>query len=143
MIYCDTSYLVRLYLDDAGFELVRALCASDRVACSMHGRVETCAALHRGFRESRFNESRFHELMDQFADECEAGAFVWFPSEDRFVIPLERDYRALPRTPFLRSGDALHLACAREHGFREIFSNDTHLLKAAKPFGLKGRNVIK
>jgi predicted nucleic acid-binding protein len=143
MIYCDTSYLVRLYLDDAGFEQVRALCATDRVACSMHGRVETCAALHRGFRESRLSESHFHELMDQFSDECEDGAFVWFPSEDHFVLSLERDYRALARTAFLRAGDALHLACAREHGFREIHSNDKHLLAAARNFGLKGRNVIK
>lgn len=143
MIYCDTSYLVRLYLDDAGFDQVRALCASDRVACSMHGRVETCAALHRGFRESRYSQSRFRELMDQFTDECEDGAFVWFPCEDRFALALARGYRALTRNAFLRAGDALHLACAREHGFSEIYSNDKHLLAAAKHFGIKGRNVIK
>ena len=143
MIYCDTSYLVRLYLDDAGFEQVRMLCTSDRVACSMHGRAETCAALHRGFCESRLSESRFQELIDQFSDECEDGAFVWFPSEDRFVVSLEQDYRALPRTAFLRAGDALHLACAREHGFREIYSNDKNLLAAAKHFGLRGKNVIR
>ncbi len=143
MIYCDTSYLVRLYLEDDGFKQVRTLCASDQVACSMHGRAETCAALHRGFRENRLNESRFHMLMDQFLQECEDGAFVWFPAEDRFIQSLEKDYRALPRSAFLRASDALHLACAREHGFKTIYSNDKNFLAAAKHFGLRGKNVIR
>ena len=46
MIYLDTSYLARLYLCDAGFEYVRALAASDRVACSCHGEVELFAVFH-------------------------------------------------------------------------------------------------
>jgi|GEM_PF-2874688 len=34
MIYCDTSYLVRLYLDDPGCEEVRALCRVHPVAAA-------------------------------------------------------------------------------------------------------------
>ena len=35
-------------------------------------------------------------------------------------------------TVFLRSGDALHLACAEEHGFDEVYTNDRHMLKVAQ-----------
>jgi len=48
----------------------------------------------------------------------------------------------LPSTVFVRSGDALHLACAEEHGFQEVYTNDGHMLKAARHFHLTGVNVL-
>ena len=42
---------------------------------------------------------------------------------------------------FLR-GDALHLACAEEQGFQEVYTNDRHMLKAARYFHLTGVNVF-
>jgi predicted nucleic acid-binding protein len=48
----------------------------------------------------------------------------------------------MPGTVFLRSGDALHLACAREHGFQEVYTNDRHMLKAARQFHLTGVDVL-
>jgi hypothetical protein len=41
------------------------------------------------------------------------------------------------------NGDALHLATAIESGFQIVYSNDVHLLAAAKHFGIDGKNVIR
>jgi predicted nucleic acid-binding protein len=48
----------------------------------------------------------------------------------------------IPSTIFLRSGDALHLACAEEHGFKEVYTNDRHMLQAARHFHLTGVDVL-
>jgi predicted nucleic acid-binding protein len=48
----------------------------------------------------------------------------------------------LPSTVFVRSRDALHLACAEEHGFQEVYTNDRHMLQAAKHFHVVGVNVL-
>ncbi len=40
MIYLDASYLVRLYYNDPGFEVVRNLAMTATVACAQHGRAE-------------------------------------------------------------------------------------------------------
>ena len=44
--FFDTSYLVRFYLEDSGFEAVRKLAGAERaVAAAWHARAETVAAL--------------------------------------------------------------------------------------------------
>ena len=45
MSYFDTSYLLRCYYDDPGYEAVRRLADEDQIACCGHGRVELAAAL--------------------------------------------------------------------------------------------------
>ena len=48
----------------------------------------------------------------------------------------------IPNTVFVRSGDALHLACAEEQGFQEVYTNDRHMLQAARYFHVTGVNVL-
>ena len=79
MLYLDTSYLVRLYTKDAGWEKVRALSATDSIACCLHGRAEVSGAFHRKFRESAINQKELSQVLSEFEKDCDAGAFSWLP----------------------------------------------------------------
>jgi predicted nucleic acid-binding protein len=142
VIYFDTSYIVRLYLEDPGWQKVRELAASDHVACCLLGRAESLAAFHRKFREGILSHQDMRVLIEQFEKECDEGAFQWLPFSAAVVAGLSSTYSGLPKSMHLRAGDAVHLACAAENRFKEIYSNDQHLLAAAHSFGLRGQNVI-
>ena len=142
MIYFDTSYIVRLYLQDHGWKKVREVAAKDHVACCLFGRAESLAAFHRKFREGVLTRDDFRILLDQFQRESEMGAFHWLPFSAVVVAALNHIYAGLPSSVHLRAGDAVHLACAAENGFREIYSNDRQLLAAAGHFGLHGINIL-
>lgn len=103
------------------------------------GRLEVASAFHRKWREGAFSDVAFREISDQFADDCAAGLWQWLPASAALVEAAGAAVRRLPKTVFLRSADALHLTCAREHGFDEIYSNDRQVLAAAPHFKLKGR----
>jgi predicted nucleic acid-binding protein len=142
MICFDTSYLARLYLADAGWEKVRALAGTDRIACALHGKAEAIAAFHRKLRERTVSPLHFAGLLKQFESECDANAFEWLPLTPNVLARVSRSYAKLPAIMDLRAADALHLACAAEAGFKELYSNDSHLLSGAQFFGLKGVNAI-
>jgi len=142
LIYFDTSYIVRLYFEDPGWQKVREIATTDHVACCLLGRAEALAAFHRKFREGALRRDELRVVLEQFGRECDAGAFQWLPFSAVVVAAMQRTYVALPRSVRLRSGDGVHLACASENGFKDIYSNDQQLLAAAGHFGLHGLDVI-
>jgi predicted nucleic acid-binding protein len=141
-MYLDTSYLVRLYTEDSGADKVRALVAGADVACSLHGRIELISAFHRGYREGRYTRPAFLGLLEQLEMEGKESAISWLSADGEVVARAGKAYRNAPRSLFLRAADAMHLACAAENGFREIYSNDRHLLAAAPLFGLRPKNIL-
>lgn len=50
---------------------------------------------------------------------------------------------SLPANAFLRAIGALHLARAKEDGFRKIYCNDQHLPADPTHFGLNEANVVQ
>ena len=142
MLYFDTSYLVRLYLDDTGCEPVRELAAQNEIASCWHAQAEILCALHRGLREGRLDAEQYRAQLDQFRSDRADGAFRWLPLADPILARLDRIVATAPAATFLRAADALHLACAAENGFTEIYSHDRHFLAAAPLFGLRGVNLI-
>ena len=130
-------------MDDPGFEAVRKLAlTSETIACGWHGRIEFFGAMHRVFRDQRISHEGLTAALDSFEVHCENGVFQWLELTDRVRRRVEQVYRSAPATSFLRAADALHLACAAEHGFEEVYSNDRHFLLAAPLFGLRGINLI-
>ena len=142
MIYFDTSYLVRLYYQDPGAEAVRMLAASDHVASAAHGQAELMAAFHRKLREGAIRPTTYAALVGQVRAHIDAGAFRWLAQDQEIFLRIRQVYQRLPATVFLRAADAIHLGTAAEAGFRIVYSNDAHLLAAAKHFGVEGKNVI-
>ena len=141
--FFDASYLVRLYLEDRGFEQVRQLAShAPALASSWHGQAEIIAALHRAYREGRFTAERFLFAVEQFKMEQKENHFVWYALDEKVQARLEKTFKSASPSTYLRAADALHLACAAEHGFKKVYSNDCHFLSAASHFGLKGINVI-
>jgi len=142
--YFDTSYLVRLYLRDPGFAAVRALAGKGTaVASAWHAQAEVVAALHRAFREGRLQQGVYLSALEQFLTDSKDGLFRWLPLTASIQQRLVQFFRKASSATYLRAADALHLACAAEHGFTEVYSNDRHFLAAAPLFGLKGMNVIR
>lgn len=142
MIYFDTSYLVRLYYQDHGAEQVRALAAADHVACAALGQAEMMAVFHRKLREGAIRPAAYAALADQVEAHIQAGAFHWLAQDGEILSRIRQVYRNLPASVFLRGADAIHLGTAAEAGFRIVYSNDAHLLAAARHFGIEGRDVI-
>ena len=141
MSYFDSAFIAKFYLDEPESEAIRALAASiGRVHCVLYGRIEVASVFHRKLREGSFTERVQREVAAQFDDDCDAGIWTWLPVTEPLAAVAVQSIAALPRSVFLRAADALHLVCAREHGFSEIYSNDRHLLAAARHYGLKGIN---
>lgn len=139
----DTSYVLKLYLDERGSEDVRRLAATtDRLACAWHGQAEVMASFHRKLREGTINGNQLTALVEQYLSESHAGYLLWLPIGQPVMELLTTTVCAAPGNHYLRAADALHLACAAVHGFEVVHANDSHLLAAAPLFGLRGENVI-
>lgn len=142
-LYFDSSYLFRLYSTEPGSAEVRALAEKGQgVATAWHGRAELASILLSKRRESSLSDHAIEEIRCQIQDDREDGVVAFLDYSEKITLRLENALKQAPRSTFLRAADALHLACAAEHGFSEVYSNDRHFLLAAPLFGLEGVNVI-
>ena len=143
MIYFDSAYIAGCYLPEPGHAEVTALATrSPGIACAAIARLEVASVFHRKLREGFVTAAVHHELCLQFSDDIDSGTWVLLPVTEALLIRAQIAYQTLPATLFLRSADCLHLCAALKAGFKEIYSNDRHLLAAAPHFGLRPINVI-
>jgi predicted nucleic acid-binding protein len=144
MLYFDSTYLFRVYSAEPGHEAVKALLLqrSQSVAIAWHGRAEIVSILLRKRREGSDSPEHLASLANQFKNDCQQQLIRFLPLTEAVMTRLESVLAAAPATTNIRAADALHLACAAEHGFTEVFSNGRLFFNAAPLFWLKGVNVI-
>lgn len=144
MIYFDTAYLAKTYLNEPGSAVVRNYLKStgERVASSSLARAELAAVFHRNLREGRLERANYELVLRQYQSDLRSNLWEWLSVEERFWGLTEKCFSELEPSVFLRGADAIHLVTAKVHGFSEVFTNDRHLLAACDALGLKGRNLL-
>jgi predicted nucleic acid-binding protein len=142
MIYLDSSYIFKCYINEPGTPQVLSL-VQNSAGCgsSLHARTEFWSGLHRRVCEGVTAVQDARKIWRQFEQDERAGVWHWLPLNHPVISRACDAFEKLPKEVFLRSGDALHLACAAENQFTEIYSGDRILLGAALHFGLNGINV--
>ncbi len=141
--YFDSTYLCKLRWPEVGSsEVIDCAANVDVLSCCLLGRAEFYSTGHRKAREGHVTAAQLAVVFDQFNQDCVVGALRLLPLTQAMFDRVEQVYRSAPTSIFLRASDALHLSCAAEHGFTEVYSNDRHFLAAAPLFGLQGINVI-
>lgn len=144
MLYFDAAFIATFYLQEPESEAVRALAEdSPGVVSIAIGRLETELVFSRKLRERALNRDGYEALVAQFQIDCEDGLWSWLPVTDELVTAAQETTRLLPTEVFVRSLDALHLTCARWHGYERIYSNDKNLLRAAPHFSLKAGSLLR
>src|SRR6185503_2834921 len=86
MIYFDTSYILKCYLNEPKAELVRALAAREaNKFCSRWGRVEFVAGIRRQLREGRIGAKDEAEILRLFKEDEAAAVWLWLPVEQSLL----------------------------------------------------------
>jgi predicted nucleic acid-binding protein len=141
-LYFDTAYLAKCYWNEPDGRMVRELAQQAEGLYSSSICIAEMACLaHRKVRERPGAEAEAAIKRDLFLDDLSSGVITATPVTERLLRQVEMVTRALPRTCYLRTFDALHLVTAADSGFMEIWTNDRHMLAAAPHFGLRGRSV--
>ena len=143
MIYFDAAYVAKCYLNEPGADRVREVAyGADGLASCELARLEFASILERHVRERQVTRREVTAILRDFEEDEQNGVWQWFGVTSELVETARTAVLKIRGTVSLRSGDALHLACAEENGFQEVYTNDRHMLKAARHFHLKGVNVL-
>lgn len=144
MIYLDAAYIGKCYLNEPGAERVQELArkAEGLASCEI-ARLEFFSLVHRHLREGNITSPEAREILRDFEGDETHGVWRWLPVTSTLIRRICDEVRVFPPETFLRTGDALHLGCARENGFKVVYTNDRHMLGSSPLFKIEGINVIR
>jgi len=142
VIYFDSAYVAKFYLTEPDSARVKALAeAEGRVCCSAIGRIEVAQVFHRKLREGQASRAEAASLFDQFDADCANELWTWLPLTEGLIVAAAAAFRRLSPKLALRTADAVHLASAKEHGMKVVYTNDVRMLAAAGSFSLRARSA--
>jgi len=141
-VYFDTAYVAKFYREEPDSEAVREIVVNaSGVLTSAWTFTELHVVLHRHVREGSLAAKDARLLAERFTSHIEIGMWKLLPVNEGLLRKTGASLLSAPGTLFLRAGDAVHLQTAHDAGEREIWTNDRHVLAAARYFGLKGRSI--
>ena len=101
MIYFDSTYLGRLYLQEPGSSEVRRLAAAHgAVTCCELGQAEIASILHRKLREGAIRSDEHATFVAQLQRDIERGTLEWLPVTPTLIA--SRRARALALVSAMR-----------------------------------------
>lgn len=143
MIYFDTSYLTKCYINEEGSDAVRELARrSEHIACCEFGRCELYAAIHRNLRDRKIDRHYADTAVAQLRQDDADGVWEWLPVNHDLLAAVNLLFTTLPAEVYLRTGDALHICCARSHQIAHLYTHDRHMLAAAPLLGVPAADIL-
>ena len=107
ILYCDTSALIKRYVEEEGTDTVDGLWSSAfDIVTSVVAFAETVAAFNRKLREGVLTEKEYTRTLRTF--KADFGSFILVPITTALNATIERLVRQYP----LRGFDAIHLSSA-------------------------------
>lgn len=143
MIYLDTSYIVKAYINEPHSDLVlNELAGQSGLTTSGLARVEFISALMRQRRSGELTKSAAEKAIKALDSDAALGIWKWIDISASILATattLLMDSRFYGK---LRSLDAIHLASAKETCTVKLYTHDVRMFKAAKGLGLNPLDVI-
>jgi predicted nucleic acid-binding protein len=141
-MYLDTAYIAKCYLNEPDAEPVRALLVGQSgLTSSEWCLAEMACIFQRHVREGGLKRAQAARLRKLFIGDVAGGVWNLIPVSRAVLATVQDRVGRLRHDVYLRAGDAVHLVSAKEAGFREVWTNDRHMLRAAAHFGLAGRSA--
>ena len=135
-LFLDSSVFAKRFVEESGSQQVEVLCSQATELClSVICVPEIVSALNRRLREKSLTRQQYTQAKQRLSQDV----------RDAVIINLTPDIIQssieVLETAFVRTMDALHIACALAWGADLFASSDHRQATAAKAMGLKTKQI--